>query len=83
MRNQPLALGYLTVLVSQTLARVHAALDAADEGRLADARSSVEDTMTRLEEMEKQRRLNREELGLVREHALRLGGVLRTLNRIK
>jgi hypothetical protein len=83
MRNQPLTLGYLTVLVTQTLARVHAALDAADEDRLADARSSIATTINRLEAIENERRLNREELGLVREHMLRLGGVLRTLNRIK
>jgi hypothetical protein len=78
-----MTLEQLTGVVSQTLARVHAALDAADAQHLADARSSIQQTILRLEEIERQRGLKRDEIAVLREHVVRLGGVLRTLNRIK
>jgi len=80
-RSAPLE--QLRIAVWQTLARVHAALDDFDERRLEDARESIQQTIARLEEIENRRDLDREEIGLLREHILRLGGVLRTLNRIK
>ena len=73
----------LRIAVSQTLARVHAALDAADERHLDDARASIQETVARLEKIEQQPNLDRVEVSLLREHILRLGGVLRTLNRVK
>ena len=82
-RAVPNPLEQLRVAVSQTLALVHAALDAADERRLVDARASIQKTIAQLEEIEQRPNLNREEIALLREHVVRLGGVLRTLNRIK
>jgi hypothetical protein len=82
-RLTPNPLEQLTAAVSQTLARVHAALDDADERRLTDARDSIQETIARLEDLENRHDLDREQIGLLREHILRLGGVLRTLNRIK
>ena len=82
-RALPTPLEQLRIAVSQTLALVHAALDAADDRRLSDARASIQKTIAQLEEIEQRPNLNREEIGLLREHVVRLGGVLRTLNRIK
>jgi len=73
----------LRIAVSRTLAQVHAALDAADERHLSDARTSIQQTIERLEKIERRPHLDPTEVGLLREHVLRLGGLLRTLNRVR
>ncbi len=73
----------LQVTVSHTLARVHAALDQPDERMLDDARSSIERTIARLKQLEHAAGFDRAQVNLLREHILRLGGLLRTLQRLK